>query len=220
MSTATPDPTTTATARSAGEAAAVRHDTFVVRTGGGRPHGRGVRRFRRPHRSGAGGFKLPGREVAYRHDFAVAGGESASSVFHDRRRGARTPRVRGPLPGHRPGHARRVRVHLQRERSRCAGGSLVTVELDPTDQGHPVRWTEQAAFTTPSARPEHDLPHLRGAIRLRLNGLAPALTCRLRHPVAVRTRRSAGAADGVGRPLLRRSSAHRDEGFSTMTRLR
>ncbi|MFJ9854209.1 hypothetical protein [Streptomyces sp. NPDC101150] len=41
--------------------------------------------------------------------------------------------------------------------------------------GTQLRWTEQAAFLTPSAQPEHDFPHLRGATRLRLNGLAAAM---------------------------------------------
>ena len=54
--------------------------------------------------------------------------------------------------------------------------SLVTVELDSTTAGTAVRWTEQVAFLVASARPEDDLLHLRGAVRLRLNGLAAAVT--------------------------------------------
>lgn len=51
----------------------------------------------------------------------------------------------------------------------------VTIELHPEADGTHLRWTEQAAFLTPSAQPEHDFPHLRGATRLRLNGLTAAL---------------------------------------------
>lgn len=51
----------------------------------------------------------------------------------------------------------------------------MTVELALMDGGTHLRWTEQAAFPARSARPEDDLPHLRGATRLRLNGLPAAL---------------------------------------------
>jgi hypothetical protein len=39
-----------------------------------------------------------------------------------------------------------------------------------------VRWTEQVSFLVPSERPEDDLAHVRGGTRLRLNGLAAAVT--------------------------------------------
>lgn len=52
---------------------------------------------------------------------------------------------------------------------------LVTVELQGADDGTAIGSTEQVAFLAGSGRPEDDLPHLRGAIRLRLNGSAAAL---------------------------------------------
>ena len=53
--------------------------------------------------------------------------------------------------------------------------SLVTVELAADGHGTVLRWTEQVAFLIASERPEDDLLHLRGAVRLRLDGLAAAI---------------------------------------------
>ncbi|MFD0374276.1 MULTISPECIES: SRPBCC domain-containing protein [Streptomyces] len=119
-------------------------------------------------------FRMPGREVSYDHDFTVNGGENASSVFT----------VEGAAP-ERLAYASRyldivsgsriVYTYTARVDGEVRWASLVTVELRPDADGTHLRWTEQAAFLTPSSRPEHDLPHLRGATRLRLNGLAAAL---------------------------------------------
>ncbi|MFI1654892.1 SRPBCC domain-containing protein [Streptomyces sp. NPDC020472] len=119
-------------------------------------------------------FALPGRQVSYDHTFAVNGGETASSVFT----------VAGSVPEHLTyvsryldivPASRIVYTYTSRVDDVTRWTSLVTVELRPTDSGTHLRWTEQAAFLAPSARPEDDLPHLRGATRLRLNGLPAAL---------------------------------------------
>lgn len=119
-------------------------------------------------------FALPGRQVSYDHTFAVNGGENASSVF--------------TLAGSAPEHleyasryldivpdSRIVYTYTSRVDDVTRWASLVTVELHPEDGGTRLRWTEQAVFLASSARPEDDLPHLRGATRLRLNGLPAAL---------------------------------------------
>ncbi|MGW7260319.1 SRPBCC domain-containing protein [Streptomyces sp. NPDC054834] len=119
-------------------------------------------------------FRLPGRQVSYHHDFTVNGGETATSIF--------------TVPGAAPEQlayasryldivsgSRIVYAYTSQVDGIPRWGSLVTVELQPETDGTHLRWTEHAAFLTPSAEPDHDLPHLRGATRLRLNGLAAAL---------------------------------------------
>ncbi|MFB7591416.1 SRPBCC domain-containing protein [Streptomyces sp. NPDC056169] len=119
-------------------------------------------------------FALPGRRVSYDHDFTVNGGETASSVFtiagSEPERLAYASRYLDIVPA-----SRIVYTYTSRVDDIVRWASLVTVELQPVDGGTHLCWTEQAAFLTPSARPEHDLPHLRGATRLRLNGLPAAL---------------------------------------------
>ncbi|MGW4749487.1 SRPBCC domain-containing protein [Streptomyces sp. NPDC004290] len=119
-------------------------------------------------------FRMPGRHAEYRHDFRVGGGEAASSEF--------------PVPDAEPERlayastylaitpdARIVFAYTSTVNDVPRWSSLVTVELRPEGDGTRLRWTEQAVFLTPSAEPAHDLPHLRGATRLRLNGLPAAL---------------------------------------------
>jgi hypothetical protein len=53
--------------------------------------------------------------------------------------------------------------------------SLVTVQLGAEGTGTRLVWTEQVAFLAATGDGSHDLPHLRGATSLRLNGLALAL---------------------------------------------
>ncbi|MFF8309691.1 SRPBCC domain-containing protein [Streptomyces lydicus] len=119
-------------------------------------------------------FKLPGRQVSYHHDFTVHGGETVSSVFTvpgaAPERLAYASRYLDITPG-----SRIVYAYTSRVDDVPRWTSLVTVELQPHPDGTQLRWTEQAAFLTASAEPEHDFPHLRGATRLRLNGLAAAL---------------------------------------------
>ncbi|MBD0418919.1 SRPBCC domain-containing protein [Streptomyces sp. TRM S81-3] len=165
-----------ATGRHAGSAVPpVRHDTFTVGVHLDAPPDAVFEAFadtsvRRRW------FRLPGRQVSYRHDFTVAGGETASSVFTipgaPPERLVYDSRYLGITPG-----SRIVYAYTSTVDDIPRWSSLVTVELVPERPGGThLRWTEQAAFLTPSAEPEHDLPHLRGAARLRLNGLPAALT--------------------------------------------
>ncbi|MEU5011656.1 SRPBCC domain-containing protein [Streptomyces sp. NPDC021749] len=120
-------------------------------------------------------FKMPGRQEAYHHEFTVNGGETASSVFTvpgaPPERLAYASRYLDITSG-----ARIVYAYTSCVDDVPRWSSLVTVELRTEADGTHLKWTEQAAFLTPSAEPEHDFPHLRGATRLRLNGLASALT--------------------------------------------
>ncbi|REK86541.1 hypothetical protein DY245_31910 [Streptomyces inhibens] len=120
-------------------------------------------------------FKLPGHQVSYRHDFTLNGGETASSVFTvpdaPPERLAYASRYLDITSG-----SRIVYAYTSRVDDVPRWTSLVTIELHPEADSTHLRWTEQAAFLTPSAEPDHDFPHLRGATRLRLNGLAAALT--------------------------------------------
>ncbi|MEV5839503.1 hypothetical protein [Nocardia sp. NPDC052112] len=48
---------------------------------------------------------------------------------------------------------------------------MVTVELEAEGDAALLSWTEQAVFVSTASDPSHDLAHLRGGARLRLNGL-------------------------------------------------
>ncbi|MEU3841402.1 SRPBCC domain-containing protein [Streptomyces sp. NPDC028635] len=166
-------PDAAAEGSSEGALAAARHDTFTVSLHLPAPASAVYEAFSdTPLR--LRWFKLPGRQTAYRHDFTVNGGERASSLF--------------PVPGAPPERleyasryldltpcSRIVYAYTARVDDVVRWASLVTVALDPEADGTRLRWTEQAAFLAASAEPEHDLPHLRGATRLRLNGLVAAL---------------------------------------------
>ncbi|MFE6225510.1 SRPBCC domain-containing protein [Streptomyces sp. NPDC057854] len=153
--------------------AAVRHDTFTVETRLTTAPGTVFSAFAdTPVRRRW--FRLPGREVSYDHAFAVTGGETVTSVFSvpgaAPERLAYTSRYVDIVPD-----ARIVYTYTAAVDDVPRWTSLVTVELHPEPDGTLLRWTEQAAFLTPSDRPADDLPHLRGATRLRLNGLAVAM---------------------------------------------
>ncbi|MBW9207567.1 SRPBCC domain-containing protein [Mumia sp. zg.B17] len=119
-------------------------------------------------------FRLPGRDATYEHDFRVGGGESARSTFRavdgTAERLAYDSRFVDLVPARRIVLAYETRVD-----DVLRWTALVTVALDPTDDGTRLRWTEQVAFVTPTGDGTHDLPHVRGGIRLQLNGLAGAL---------------------------------------------
>jgi uncharacterized protein YndB with AHSA1/START domain len=120
-------------------------------------------------------FRLPGHGATYAQDFRVGGGEEARSTFRhlDGTEEHLTYRSRylDIVPDRRIvyGYESLVDGVLR-------WTSLVTVELG--DEGHGTRltWTEQAAFVAVTGDGAADLPHLRGAVRLRLNGLPSALT--------------------------------------------
>lgn len=118
--------------------------------------------------------KLPGRELSYHHDFTVGGGETASSVFTVADAGPEQLAYASRYIDITVG-SRIVYTYVSRVDDVPRWASLVTVELIPGADGTSLRWTEQATFLTASAEPDHDFPHLRGATRLRLNGLAAAL---------------------------------------------
>ncbi|CAM5280983.1 SRPBCC domain-containing protein [Streptomyces tanashiensis] len=168
-----PVPNPAADGHAGGTVPEVRHETFTVESRPAAPPSAVFEAFaddavRRRW------FRMPGRHATYRHDFTVGGGEVASSVFPvpdaEPERLAYASRYLEITPGRRI-----VFVYTSRVDDVPRWTSLVTVELYPEAGGTRLRWTEQAAFLTPSAEPDHDLPHLRGATRLRLNGLPAAL---------------------------------------------
>ncbi|WP_436778138.1 SRPBCC domain-containing protein [Yinghuangia sp. YIM S09857] len=120
-------------------------------------------------------FALPGKMTAYHHVFGVGGTETARSVFTSLNAPAERLDYRARYVDIVPAQ-RIVHVYEARVDDVLRWASLVTVELHPRrPQGTQLRWTEQVAFITFSGDGSHDLPHLRGATGLRLNGLAAAL---------------------------------------------
>ena len=118
--------------------------------------------------------RMPGRVSATEHDFRVGGGERLEAEFAH--------------PDGRIEHLLSTLRYLAIEQDlRIVYGyessvdqivrwaSLVTIELAPEGDGTRLDWTEQVAFLVPSGDGSADLPHLRGGIALRLNGLALAL---------------------------------------------
>ncbi|MFI6585545.1 SRPBCC domain-containing protein [Embleya sp. NPDC050493] len=157
----------------AAELRTIRHDTFAItRTVAAPPHA--VFEAFSDAALRARWFRLPGRTVSARHDFAVDGGETASSRYTAVGTAPQTLEYASRYLDIVP-DARIVYTYTSAVDGIRRWASLVTVELHPDNSGTRLLWTEQAAFLAPSAEPEHDLPHLRGATRLRLNGLAAAL---------------------------------------------
>lgn len=118
-------------------------------------------------------IRMPGSDARYEEDFRVGGVDVARSTFRlpeGEQRLLNTAVYLQIVPSRRIVWAYTGAVD---DVERWA--SLVTVELEPADGGTMLRWTEQVAFLGASERPDDDLPHLRGAVRLRLNGLAAAL---------------------------------------------
>jgi uncharacterized protein YndB with AHSA1/START domain len=118
-------------------------------------------------------IRMPGSGAVYDEDFRVGGFDVARSTFRlpeGEQRLLNTAVYLAIQPGRRIVWSYTAAVD---DVDRWA--SLVTVELEPVDDGTLLRWTEQVSFLVASERPDDDLLHLRGAIRLRLNGLAAAL---------------------------------------------
>lgn len=153
---------------------AARHDTIVV-----------AREFDLPPVTVFGGFaddavrrrwfRIPGSDASYEAEFRVGGGESARSTFRH-------------LDGRTEQLAYRARyIDLVPDRRIVSSyesivddvvrwASLVTVELTENAAGGTrLNWTEQVAFLKVTGDGSADIPHLRGAIALRLNGLYAAL---------------------------------------------
>jgi uncharacterized protein YndB with AHSA1/START domain len=149
-----------------------RHDAFTVSARLADPPARVFAAFAEPERRRRW-IRIPGTGARYEEDFRVGGFDVARSTFR--------------LPEGEQ-HLLNTAVHLEIVPNRrlvwaytaAVDGidrwaSLVTVELAADGDGTVLSWTEQVAFLAASERPEDDLPHLRGAVRLRLNGLAAAL---------------------------------------------
>ena len=119
-------------------------------------------------------FRMPGSGATYRHEFHVGGGEEASSTFvpldEPTERLQYRSRYFDIVPDRRIvfGYESIVDDVLR-------WTSLVTVVISDDAGGSLLTWTEQATFVTPTGDGSADLPHLRGATGLRLNGLAAAL---------------------------------------------
>lgn len=152
----------------------VRHDTFPL-----------VRRLEAPPADVFAAFAdeptrrrwvlLPGSGATYDHRFDVDGGEDARSTFS----------IPGSAPERLANSSRYLDIIEDRRivfSYRAVVNdiprwvSLVTVLIDEADHGATtLTWTEQVAFLARTGDGSADLPHLRGATMLRLNGLAAAL---------------------------------------------
>jgi uncharacterized protein YndB with AHSA1/START domain len=120
-------------------------------------------------------FRMPGADASYQHDFRVGGGDLARSTFAHLDGRAEALENRSAYLVIEP-DTRIVFSYVSLVGDVARWTSLVTVELDQvSDASTELRWTEQVAFTARSADPSHDLPHLRGAVQMRLTALAIAL---------------------------------------------
>jgi uncharacterized protein YndB with AHSA1/START domain len=119
-------------------------------------------------------FKLPGSGAMYDHDFSVGGGEHAQSTF----------KVLDSAPERLEYRSRYIQIVADQRivfvyessvDDVLRWTSLTTVLLTEDAGATSLDWTEQVAFLTGTGDGSADLPHLRGATLLRLNGLAAAL---------------------------------------------
>ncbi|WP_106399305.1 SRPBCC domain-containing protein [Actinocorallia populi] len=119
-------------------------------------------------------FRLPGSGAVHHHEFRVGGGETAHSTFS----------AMGSAPERLEYRSRYLDIVPDRRivfgyESTVDGllrwTSLVTVLLAGDNGSTLLEWTEQVAFLTRTGDGSADLPHLRGATTLRMNGLAAAL---------------------------------------------
>lgn len=128
-------------------------------------------------------FKLPGRGARYDFDFRVGRGNSAQSTY-THPDGSQNHLEYWSRYVH-IAHDRIVYAYESRVDEILHWTSLVTVQLQSHGAETELSWTEQVAFITPSDHAGDDLPHVRGATRLRLNGLAAALAPSAAGPLAV-----------------------------------
>ena len=119
-------------------------------------------------------FKLPGSGASYDHDFRVGRGDTATSVFTSFDMPPESLRYRSRYIDIVPA-SRIVYTYESAVNDVLRWASLATIEFDAVRDGTQIRWTEQVVFVKLSGDGSRDLPHLRGATRLRLNGLLSAL---------------------------------------------
>jgi hypothetical protein len=120
------------------------------------------------------GLRPHGKGTVHVHDFRVGHGDTATSLFASAYMPPESLRYQSRYIDIVP--ARRIVVNYQSlVDDVLRWTSLATIEFDAGQGGTQLRWTEQAAFVKLSGDGSHDLPHLRGATRLRLNGLLSAL---------------------------------------------
>jgi uncharacterized protein YndB with AHSA1/START domain len=119
--------------------------------------------------------RMPGRVAEIAHDFRVGGGERLEAAFtHPDGRIEQllsTSQYHEITPGRRLVYSYGSSVD-----GVVRWVSLVTVVLTSEGEaGTLLTWTEQVSFLAFTGDGSAELPHLRGAIALRLNGLAQAL---------------------------------------------
>lgn len=120
-------------------------------------------------------FRLPGSSATYEHQFRVGGGEDAHSTFTVLDSSPEELRYRSRYLDI-VADARIVFISESIVDDVLRWSSLTTVLLTENEKGgSDLTWTEQVAFLTRTRDGSADLPHLRGATALRLNGLAAAL---------------------------------------------
>lgn len=120
-------------------------------------------------------YRMPGSDATYQHEFRIGGGEDARSNF----------RLPGAAPEQLVNRSRYLDIVEDRRivfayeaivNDIPRWASLTTILLvGDQDGGTTLTWCEQVAFLARTGDGSADLPHLRGAIALRLNGLAAAI---------------------------------------------
>jgi uncharacterized protein YndB with AHSA1/START domain len=118
-------------------------------------------------------FRMPGSAAKYAHDFRPGGLDEAAASFAMPDGRVETLRNRAMYLAIEDDR-RIVQAYVAIVDDTPRWSSLVTVELDADGAGTRMSWTEQVAVLHPD--PEgRDLPHLRGAIRMRFTAMAGAL---------------------------------------------
>ena len=121
-------------------------------------------------------IRMPGSGASYEHEFSAGGGEVARSGFTlpDGTPQILENRLRylDIVPEKRLVWAYEAEVDAV-----VRWISLVTVELEPVDDDQTrLTWVEQVTFLVRTGDGSADVPHLRGAIALRFNGLSVAVS--------------------------------------------